>query len=134
MSEPLARLCEQIGEAVLLVPEELLLLLKPSENLMELMHYPLFEVQRVAYKLSRHIVSEQVQSTSLRLEMSPDDGGGKKILRFPFFILLDDDTEKLPEYLLTKLNLAQLDSPNGLFGYLLNWMLMLDHFDNAVSW
>ncbi|KAJ3030946.1 hypothetical protein HK097_005530, partial [Rhizophlyctis rosea] len=116
-----------LAEMATNTPEDILLQSKPVSQLTSLLYLPNEEVHKTAFSLLRRITREYIQATSLKVEMrSSEDPTGAE--------------EKLPEAVVKGAKKEVADVEVGVvdlathagFGYLLSWMVLLDHFEDAT--
>ena len=73
------------------------------------------DVQKTAYKILKLITAQRVQDLSLKVEMANIDVA-------PTF----------NSFLFSKISKSATNSSLQIFGYFISWLLVIDHFQEAV--
>lgn len=133
-----------LAQVLLFTPEKVLFQMKPFDELIALLTVPNEDVQKVVYACLKRIVLEFVQSENLRLElktistandesMNDAEPESPKLLRESLLKLISD----VPTQNSVSVDADENDDAPVLhrhksFGYLLGWMVLFDHFDDAT--
>ncbi|KAJ3043585.1 listerin E3 ubiquitin protein ligase 1 [Rhizophlyctis rosea] len=126
-AKPQAKFSTQLAELAGNTREEILFEIGSTRQLADLLYLPNEAVQLTAFSLLRRLTRKYVQETSLKVEMrrSDDESQGE---------------EKLPEEVISAAVKQVADVEPGTvdfaahagLGYLLSWMILLGHFDDAT--
>ncbi|KAI9139465.1 hypothetical protein BKA69DRAFT_1085574 [Paraphysoderma sedebokerense] len=127
-STPESRLLHLLTDLIINIPSKIIKSQSSADDLYKLIRSRQASVQRCAYLGLRRIAGVRVQEISLILELTPIDEESQEmklpnelmdlILRPVHKIIVDDST--------TEIDLHEV------FGYLLSWKIIFDHFDNAT--
>lgn len=80
-------------------------------------------IQICAFVILKRLVAEYVEEESLKVELRVDEDETNSL----------EFLDKLPAYLFGFLN-RDLTQRTQCIGFLLNWMLIITHFENAVQY
>ncbi|TPX63334.1 hypothetical protein SpCBS45565_g06673 [Spizellomyces sp. 'palustris'] len=114
VSDPEQDIWTCIADFVSTVPDSILFSVDGSK-LYELLYVPIKQVQQTAYGLIHKHVVRHVADASLRVEMRQEG-----------------DVEEIPVDVVTSIRKRGMDDPHSTFGYLLSWMILFDHFQDAT--
>ncbi|KNC98170.1 ubiquitin-protein ligase RKR1 [Spizellomyces punctatus DAOM BR117] len=114
VSDPEQDIWTRIADFVSSVPDSILFSV-PGSTLYDLLYVPINQVQTTAYGLIHKHVVRHVADASLRVEMRKEE-----------------DVEEIPVDVVNSVRKRGMDDPHSTFGYLLSWMILFDHFQDAT--